>query len=216
MKSIIIVKLDDVIDCSTVDVLFLIIDLNLQESKMHDSSQLKKEFIKKWVQGLQICCSSKRQMSILERKRNIKLSADIALASAKNATTSWSKALISEAKKDREKNILVDNLLGHESKFMGAHQKVTSHNRIRSKKILRRSCGIGKRIKKMGYRRSDSPTCIAKRLVKKRTQVLKRLVPGGESMDEFSIITEALDYILSLRVQVDVMKNIVNATNLLN
>lgn len=184
---------------------------------MHNSSQLKKEFIKKWVQGLQICYSSKKQMNLLERKKKIKLSADIALASAKNATTCWSKALISEAKKDEQNKILVENLSSPEVNFMCSHQKLaTYHKRIRSKKILKKSCGVSNRMKKMGPRRSDLTTCIAKRLVKKRTQVLKTLVPGGESMDDFSIIKEALDYILSLKVQVDVMKNLVNGINVLN
>ncbi|CAH1426685.1 unnamed protein product [Lactuca virosa] len=183
---------------------------------MHNSSQLKKEFIKKWVQGLQICCSSKKQMNLLERKKKIKLSADIALATAKNATTSWSKALISNAKKDKENEILVQNLARHELKLMVAHQKVTCNKRIRSKKILKTSFRFGKRIKKMGNRRSDLATCIATRLVKKKTQVLKKLVPGGEAMDDFTIFKEALDYILSLRVQVDVMMNLVNSTKILS
>nr|GEV27202.1 transcription factor IBH1-like 1 [Tanacetum cinerariifolium] len=184
---------------------------------MHNSSQLKKEFIKKWVKGLQICYSSKKQLNLLERKKKIKLSADIALASAKNATTCWSKALIADAQKDEKNKILIDNLACPESEIKGFHQKVmTYHKRIRSKKILRRSRGVVKRTNKSKPRQSDLAIRIAKRLVKKRTQVLKGLVPGGESMDEFSIIKEALDYILSLKVQVDVMKNVVNATDVLN
>ncbi|KAF5789456.1 putative transcription factor bHLH family [Helianthus annuus] len=186
---------------------------------MHTSSKLTKEFTKKWVKGLQICCSSKKDMDVLERKKKIKLCADIALASAKNATTSWSIALISEAKKNDENEILVDNLLGPESRFK--QQKIirqmnSCHKRVRSKKILKKSCSISQRMKKMGPPKSNLAAYIAKRLVKKRTQVLQRLVPGGESMDEFSLIKEALDYILSLRVQVDVMRNLANATEVLN
>ncbi|PWA75480.1 Myc-type, basic helix-loop-helix (bHLH) domain-containing protein [Artemisia annua] len=184
---------------------------------MHNSSQLKKEFIKNWMKGLHICYSSNKQMKLLERKKKIKISADIALACAKNATTSWSKALIAEAKKDEQNKILIDNLACPESEIKGFHQKVmTCHKRIRCKKILKRSHGVVKRTKKLKPRRSDLAIRVAKRLVKKRTQVLKGLVPGGESMDEFSIIKEALDYILSLKVQVDVMKNLVNAANVLN
>ncbi|KAI3803118.1 hypothetical protein L1987_31267 [Smallanthus sonchifolius] len=186
---------------------------NMQESIMHNSRELKKEFIKKWVEGLQICCSSKKQMNLLERKKKIKLSADIALASAKNSTTCWSKAIISKAEQNM---ILVNNLSGSGSKFMCAHQKVACHKRITSKKILKKSYGVFKKMKKMEPCDKKLATCIAKRLVKKRTQMLKRLVPGGEFMDEFSVIKEALDYILSLRVQVDVMKNLVNATTILN
>ncbi|KAI3827573.1 hypothetical protein L1987_01650 [Smallanthus sonchifolius] len=186
---------------------------------MHTSSKLTKEFTKKWVKGLQICCSSKKNMDVLERKKKIKLCADIALASAKNATTSWSIALISEAKKEGENEILVDNLLGPESPFK--QQKTiplmsACHKRVRSKKILKRSCSVGQRMKKMGPPKSNLAIYIAKTLVKKRTQVLQRLVPGGESMDEFSLIKEALDYILSLRVQVDVMRSLAHAAEVSN
>lgn len=186
---------------------------------MHTSSQLKREFIKKWVKGLQICCSSKKKMDVLERKKKIKFCADIAMASAKNATTSWSNAVICDAKKDEENSILVDTLLSHESQFMpqkSVHQMITCHKRFRSKKILKKSCSVGQRAKKMSPPKTNLATYIAKRLVKKRTQVLKKLIPGGEAMDEFSLIKEALDYILSLRVQVDVMRSLANATEVLN
>ncbi|CAI9298225.1 unnamed protein product [Lactuca saligna] len=92
------------------------------------------------------------------------------------------------------------------------------HKRVRCKKILKTSReSAGKRMKKamMGIPRSNLAIIIAKRLVKKKTKMLKRLVPGGQSMDEFSLIKEALDYILSLKVQVDVMRSVVNATQVL-
>ncbi|XP_076885065.1 transcription factor IBH1-like 1 [Bidens hawaiensis] len=177
-------------------------NLNSKETIMHNScQQLKKEFIKKWIHGLQICCSSNTKMNILERKKKIKLSADIALASAKNSTTSWSKAIISEAKNDEQNAVLVKNL-SPESKFIRAHQKVSCHKRIASKKILKKSYGVYRKMKKMEPRRRglSLASCIVKRSVKKRTRVLKRLVPGGEFMDELSVIKEALDYILSLKV----------------
>nr|KAJ0196197.1 hypothetical protein LSAT_V11C700363060 [Lactuca sativa] len=187
---------------------------------MHTSSKLKREFIKKWFKGLQICCSSKK-MDVLERKKKIKFCADIAMASAKNATTSWSNAVISDAMKYEENSILMDNLLSHKSRFIpqktaAVCKMIALHKRFRSKKILKKCCSVAQRAKKTFPPTSNLATYIAKRLVKKRTQVLKRLVPGGEAMDEFSLIKEALDYILSLRVQVDVMRNLVNATEVLN
>ncbi|KAF5813102.1 hypothetical protein HanXRQr2_Chr03g0094331 [Helianthus annuus] len=187
--------------------------------KVHTSSKLRKEFIKKWVKGLQICCSLKKNMDILERKKKIKLCADIALASTKNETTLWSIALISDAKKDDENKILVDNLLGPESRFkprMTNRQMIACHKRVRSKKILKKSRHVCQKMKKMGPPKSNLAAYIAKTLVKRRTQVLKRLVPGGESMDEFSLIKEALDYVLSLRIQVDVMRTLANANEVLN
>ncbi|KAI3771961.1 hypothetical protein L6452_03133 [Arctium lappa] len=186
---------------------------------MHTSSPLKKEFLKKWMEGLQICCSSKKQMNVLERKKKIKLSADIAMASAKKTPMSWSNAIISDARKKEDDTILIDKLLGPEySQFKvqkSTYRMMSCNKRVQCKKILKRSSYMsgGKRTKtkkKMGV------SVIAKRLVKKRTKVLKRLVPGGESMDEFSLIKEALDYILSLKVQVDVMRSVVTATEILS
>ena len=52
---------------------------------------------------------------------------------------------------------------------------------------------------------------VAKRLVHKRTKLLRSLVPGGEFMkDEALLIDEALDYISFLRVQVDGMRFLAN------
>ncbi|KAI3811372.1 hypothetical protein L1987_21093 [Smallanthus sonchifolius] len=181
---------------------------------MHTSSPLKKEFLKKWIKGLQICCSSNKKMDRMEREKKIKLSADIAMASAKKPATSWSNALISEAKKKKQDTILVSKLLDPESDLKpqkSTDRIISVHKRVQRKKILKRSCNAGKRMKK-----KNLATILAKRLVKKRTEVLKRLVPGGESMNEFSLIKEAMDYILSLKVQVDVMRSVVTAAEVLS
>ncbi|XP_052199913.1 transcription factor IBH1-like 1 [Diospyros lotus] len=186
---------------------------------MRSPSSLKQDFLKKWVMGLQFCGASKEQMGIFERKKAIKLSADVAMASARNARTSWSRALIANASKDSENKALVDQILGTDSEkiikkasvsSLNAHKKIV----LRSKKILKET-RRSRRIKKMEPQMAMA-TSVAKRLVKKRTQVLKRLIPGGESMDEFSLIEETLDYIASLRAQVDVMRHLVNASEVLN
>ncbi|CBI36613.3 unnamed protein product, partial [Vitis vinifera] len=78
---------------------------------MRPPTSLKKEFLKKWIMGLQLCSSSKKEMSFLERKKAIKLSADVAMASARNATTRWSRALISNASKDDSNKGLVECIL---------------------------------------------------------------------------------------------------------
>ena len=189
---------------------------NLNFCSMRPPTSLKKEFLKKWIMGLQLCSSSKKEMSFLERKKAIKLSADVAMASARNATTRWSRALISNASKDDSNKGLAECILGPESESLkrASMSLVLCNKRNRSKKILRKSCSIRR------ARKSSSQMVmaisIAKRLVKKRTQVLKSLVPGGGSMSEFSLIEETLDYILSLRAQVDVMRHLANATELLN
>ncbi|XP_010278020.1 PREDICTED: transcription factor IBH1 [Nelumbo nucifera] len=176
-------------------------------------SSFKQELLKKWVLGLQSCGSMAKEMSFLERKNAIKLSADIAMASARGGKTRWSRAVISSASKRDDSKLLVRNILGNEfERLMKASVGTPSCNkRFMSKKILRMSRGL-RRLRRSTARRRVQASSIAKRMVQRRTQVLKSLVPGGESMDGFSLIEETLDYILSLRAQVDVMRCLADAS----
>lgn len=80
-----------------------------------------------------------------------------------------------------------------------------------SKKIVRRSRIAHLRKARKVVRPSVKASSIAKKLVKSKTRVLKSLVPGGQNMDEISLIKETLDYITSLQVQVDVMRHLAAA-----
>lgn len=202
---------------------------------------LRHEFLRRWLKGLQIYSNgrNKKEMSILERKKVIKLSADVAMASTRVGTTCWSRALIAKVSKKYSTNNNNNNkiLLEHINNLMKKKKTTSSKDEknkkkklvasmpiIRSKKILRKSCNTAHRrylIKKReggNINKSDvglitgSSINVAKNLVKKRTQLLKSLVPGGELMDEVSLIRETLDYIVSLRLQVQVMRHLANAT----
>ncbi|CAN4113318.1 unnamed protein product [Withania somnifera] len=177
---------------------------------MRNPSSLKQEFLKKWIKGLQLCNATKKKMSIMERKKAIKLSADIAIASTRKSTTYWSHALMSNiASKDDTNKIIIQNIL--ENNYNNYFKKASilgismSHQKgiIRSKNIVKKSCKISRRARKI-----ISPNIIAQKMVKKRTKILKSLVPGGEYMDDVSLIKETLDYIISLKVQVDVMRHL--------
>ncbi|KAG6772201.1 hypothetical protein POTOM_023599 [Populus tomentosa] len=180
------------------------------------SSVIKQQFLKKWIMGLQVFGSAKQNMSILERKKAIRLSADIALASTRDGRTCWSRALIANASKEDDSKVLVQHLLAPESERLkkASTGLVMDNKRVRCKKILKRSCCI-KRVRK-GAPQVVLAKSIAKRMVMRRTQVLKSLVPGGEFMDDISLIEETLDYIVSLRAQVDVMRNLAKATEVVN
>lgn len=52
---------------------------------------------------------------------------------------------------------------------------------------------------------------IARRLVRKRTKVLRKMIPGGELLDEISLLHEAVDYVAHLHAQVDILRRISNA-----
>lgn len=165
--------------------------------------------------GTSTMLQNKENNELPREKNSIKLSADIALASTRIAATSWSRATLANASSDASSKLLVEHILGPESseKLKNNSSIIRmgmSSKRIRCKKILRKSC-TNRRVKR-GTTHVVEANLIAKRLVKKRTQVLKSLVPGGECMDDVSLIKETLDYILSLRVQVDVMRQLANAT----
>ncbi|KAF9618009.1 hypothetical protein IFM89_039406 [Coptis chinensis] len=185
---------------------------------MRPPTSFKQVLLKKWELGLQFYGSSSNNMNILERKKVIKLSADVAMASARDGKTTWSRSLIAKASKqdDSMSKNLVRNILGSEFDRLTkpCFGSFVCNKRIRSKKILRRSCTL-RRVRKHAHKRVLASS-IAKRMVKKRTQVLKGLVPGGEAMDEFSLLEETIDYLLSLQAQVDVMHKLVSASELSN
>ncbi|CAL0330393.1 unnamed protein product [Lupinus luteus] len=184
---------------------------------MWNSSSAKKEFLRTWITGLRKYSSQKKNMSMVERKKAIKLSADLAMASTRDETMRWSKALISNASRDDNNKVLTENILDSSPKHP---EKVVRKNlknlfpfcrrKIRSRKILRKNCTMMDRSKERVMASS-----IAKRLkVQKRTRRLKNLLPGGEFMDDVSLVEETLDYIQSLRAQVEVMRCLVTASEL--
>ncbi|KAL6555200.1 hypothetical protein OROGR_006458 [Orobanche gracilis] len=165
-------------------------------------------------------------MGILDRKKAIKLSADVAMASTRKGTTHWSQALIHDVVSSTnvtDRN-LVEQIIGHK-----LVKKDNSNNNSRasssgcsgngstitcSKRILKRSRVIisdRRKSRRSVVPRSVKPSSIARTIMKNKTRVLKSLVPGGEEMDGRCLIQETLDYIASLRVQVDVMRFLANA-----
>ncbi|XP_052874090.1 transcription factor IBH1-like 1 isoform X1 [Gossypium arboreum] len=188
-------------------------------SRMRSPFSLKQEFLKKWILGLQRCRSSKKNMSIFERKKVIKLSADVAVASARKGITCWSRALIADAVKEGNADKhLAEKILGPASERQPTEKvpvgAMAYNKRIRSKKIPKRGSVIRRTIKCAPQ--AARPSSIVKRLVGKRRQILRSLIPGGEFMNGVSLIEETLDYIISLRAQVDVMRSLASASKLVN
>lgn len=140
-------------------------------------------------------------MSVFERKKAIKISADVAIASTRvNPTTRWSRALLQQ---------ISGKLVNSEKNNNSNHKKplITC-----TKKILKRS-----KLSRRVVRGRSSARSISRRLVKNKTRVLRSLVPGGEQIeDDVSLIRETLDYIAFLRVQVAVMTRIADAAERLD
>ncbi|KAG4929729.1 hypothetical protein GLYMA_17G068800v4 [Glycine max] len=175
---------------------------------MRNINSVKEEFLKKWIWGLRKYSSQKKNMSLMERKKAIKLSADLAMASTRNKTTRWSRALIANASRDGNNNKVLAEHVTSSPQRPVAGKSFTA--RIRScRNMLRRNRAVHSRAKDRVVASS-----VAKRLVQKRTRRLKSLLPGGESMDGVSLVEETLDYIQSLRAQVEVMRSLVTASEI--
>lgn len=148
--------------------------------------------------------ASNTTMDVSERKKAIKMSADLAMASARNGTTIWSRAIIAKSMKDRVPAELVLSHPVHGVKLSKLGRKKTTMVQTKGRR----------RVGRRATRRSNffPPSkafarLVAKRLVEKRRKVLRSLVPGGEFMeDEVLLIEETLDYISFLRAQVDGMR----------
>lgn len=155
----------------------------------HPNMIMKQEFIKKWTIALNKCYKdSTKYMSFMEKQNSIKQTAAIAMASAKRGSTAWSRAILANEYKQKT-SYTISNI----------NRKLT-----RNKRPVRRAKSCTQ-----VTRKAHKASTVAKSIIKKQTQVLKRLIPGGESIDECCLIGEALDYIVSLKAQVDVMKELV-------
>ncbi|RWR75379.1 transcription factor IBH1-like protein [Cinnamomum micranthum f. kanehirae] len=179
---------------------------------MQASNSFKRTFLKKFLVGIQQTNLASKNTSLFERRNAIKLSSDIALASARDGAN-WSRAIVANASKQEKNKNLVKNILGEVQldRFTKLQNKGSSLTckRETCKRILRRS-RLERRIRKRSPKRVAG-SAVAKRIMKKRSHFLKCVVPGGELMDEFSFIDETIDYIFSLRAQVDVMQRLANA-----
>ncbi|XP_010548631.1 PREDICTED: uncharacterized protein LOC104819987 [Tarenaya hassleriana] len=182
---------------------------------MRPPSSLKEEFLKKWQMGLEIFHSSVENTSVVERRKAIKLTADIAMASLRKGTTCWSRALIAKTanSKDKLNNLLVRRILSsiQADKLINKKlPKTVCHKKIvkRSKKFLKRRSSSSS----SPSSRDDVIRKMAKSLVERKTQGLRSLVPGGEFMrNEFLLIRETLDYVTLLQMEVDVMRRLADA-----
>jgi hypothetical protein len=173
---------------------------------MRNLSSLKKEFLRKWIKGLRKYNSQKKNMNLLERKKAIKLSADLAMASTKDKTTLWRKALFANISTniDNEQDILTTS----------SPQKVVRKNSTNSYPLRKRITGRRKILRRNRTKERIEASFIAMRLVKKRTRRLKSLLPGGKFMDNACLVDETLDYIESLKAQVEVMRCLVTSSEL--
>ncbi|KAL6012264.1 hypothetical protein ACLOJK_002742 [Asimina triloba] len=178
------------------------------------ASNPKRLFLNNFLLGLHEGGLSSQNMSFPERKNVIRLSSDVALATL-SSKANWSRALIANISRQEKNKILVGRILGKEFYHLTEpNHKSPLCKMVKSKKILRRSCAV-RRMRKCSPKRSLART-IALKILSKKTQILKILIPGGKSIDDFSLLDETMDYIRALEAQVDVMQRLANTFEQIN
>ncbi|KAK1269810.1 hypothetical protein QJS04_geneDACA022870 [Acorus gramineus] len=175
---------------------------------MQASNAFKAAFLRKMLEGLQLGLQTSENMSLAERKEVVKVSSDVAMAFARGGAN-WSRAIITNLSKEGKTKSLVRTMLGKDVERFNKPSHTSK--KVTTKKILKRSYRIRRTVRK------SFASGLTRSLVKKRTQVLKRIVPGGDSLnDELSFLGETLDYVVSLKARVDLMQGIANAVDALN
>uniref|UniRef100_A0A8R7UT76 BHLH domain-containing protein n=1 Tax=Triticum urartu TaxID=4572 RepID=A0A8R7UT76_TRIUA len=150
----------------------------------------KQGFLRSFLLSLRSCGNG--AMGLQERKRAVRSSADIAMATTRGNGAMWPQALLAAASSSSSPSW---------SRRLPA--AATAKATTRRKKVARRCCPQ--------RRTTASSGEIARRLVRKRTKVLRGMVPGGELLDGASLLREAVDYVVHLRAQVAVLRRVSNA-----
>jgi hypothetical protein len=149
-------------------------------------------------------------MSLQERKRAVKCSADVALAAVRcgaagaavGGRARWPKAILAAA-------------AASSSHSPGGTCKVRK-SACKCKRVARRRADA-KRIIRGAYAAASgaaaAASCvdIARRLVRRRTMALRKVIPGGNAAamdDEAALLRETMDYVVHLRAQVDVLRRV--------
>ncbi|KAH0449720.1 hypothetical protein IEQ34_020412 [Dendrobium chrysotoxum] len=153
-------------------------------------------------------------MSLNEREREIKHLADAAMALARGDGANWSRAVIAGlAKKENNEAFIGKKLCKEFESIASPHGYHGTSSFLQRKLIMKRkSFNSRLKIRKKGFHSPSSsrviPSVLARRIVRKRTQVLKRIIPGAESLDGISLLSETLDYVVYLRAQANIMQRL--------
>jgi hypothetical protein len=153
----------------------------------------KHGFLKNLILSLGACRGASpgvATMSLHERKRAIKLSADVAMATTRGAGARWPRALLASSTPPPCKVQMCKKIV---RRCRHRRTSFCSHARTALAAVSSRE--------------------IARRLVRKRTKVLRSMIPGGQLLaDEVTLLREAMDYVVHLHAQADVLWRVSKAT----
>ncbi|XP_062196206.1 transcription factor IBH1-like 1 [Phragmites australis] len=190
---------------------------------MHAPRKFKKAFMAQLLKSLRAAGQVSKSMGLRERRDAVRLSSDVAmaLASAQGRaaprSATWARALVARYAAERRNEALMLRIMGgadYETAAVDAAAAAVARSRkeARSRRIVRRSrcvCSTGRKRRSL-LTASGGGGCgamaAARRMVRARLQVLRSLVPGGEALRGFSLLSETLDYVVCLKTQVELMQ----------
>lgn len=163
----------------------------------------KPVFLKQMLLGLR---HASPIASLQGRKAAIKLSSNAALAVARGNHRRWTRGLLSRLAQQEERGAgpSLKLLLGDDR-----YKELIPQNRKITKRSLELIRSRKTKVAKKKKRSENGCSALARRFLAKRMQLLKRLVPGGKSLDGPSLLEETLDYLVFLQCQVDLMRGLV-------
>lgn len=181
---------------------------------MHAPRKFKKEFMERLLLSLQVAGLTSKSMGLRERRDAVRLSSDVAMASARGRAAPWARALVARHAAERRNEPLLRLIMGgdvYERAVSSAGAAVA-----RSRRIVRRSqrvaCSSRRKRRSLAKAAASGGggggALAARRMVKGRLRLLRRLVPGGEALRGFSLLSETLDYVVCLKTQVELMHSL--------
>ena len=166
-------------------------------------ASFKRDLLRNLLRGLR--ARSFDAMSLQERKRAVKCSADVAMAKARGAAAGgararWPKAVLAAA--------------AAAASSSSSPAATCEARRSRFERVVVRRCVGAKRVRRGCYAAAKNAAAaassdVARRLVRRRTMALRKVIPGGDAArDEAALLREAVDYVVHLRAQVDVLRRV--------
>uniref|UniRef100_A0A0E0EJM9 IBH1-like N-terminal domain-containing protein n=1 Tax=Oryza meridionalis TaxID=40149 RepID=A0A0E0EJM9_9ORYZ len=186
---------------------------------MHAPRKFKKAFMERLLLSLQVAGLTSKSMGLRERRDAVRLSSDVAMASARGRAAPWARALVARHAAERRNEPLLRRIMGGD-----VYERAVSSSAItagaavaRSRRIVRRSqrvaCSSRRKRRSLAMAAAAASgvgggALAARRMVKGRLRLLRRLVPGGEALRGFSLLSETLDYVVCLKTQVELMHSL--------
>ncbi|KAG2613373.1 transcription factor IBH1-like 1 [Panicum virgatum] len=168
-------------------------------------ASFKGDLLRNLLRGLR--ARSFDAMSLQERKRAVKCSADVAMAKARGAAAGGARARWPKA-------VLAAAAAAAAASSSSSPAATCEARRSRFERVVVRRCVGAKRVRRGCYAAAKNAAAaassdVARRLVRRRTMALRKVIPGGDAArDEAALLREAVDYVVHLRAQVDVLRRV--------